>query len=211
MNSDVYFLSTGVFQLLIICAALAGIVALFRAPWRQLLAQSSRQHMFLVSVLTLMLLWLGGIQVSQGVIVHLLGLTALVLIFGWELALIAGYLASLLLVLLGFWPWAVLPMEILLSVLVPVTVTQSILSLADRLPRTNLFVYLLGVGFLGGVFSMLASLLLGSRLLGWELDHPLALLLSFPEGFISGAVVTALTVFYPSIMRTYDDVRYLGD
>ena len=38
----------------------------------------------------------------------------------------------------------------------------------------------------------------------------LVLLLAFPEGFLAGTIVTALTVFYPQIMRTYDDDRYLG-
>jgi len=190
---------------------LAALIALFRAPWRQLLDQSARQHMFMLCTALLALLWLGGIQVQDNVTVHLLGLTPVVLIFGWELALLSGYLAALMLAFLGFWPWTALPVEVLLSVLVPVITTQALLWLADRLPRTNLFVYLLGVGFLGGVFSMLGALLLASHLQGWTLDHPLALLLAFPEGFISGAVVTALTVFAPSIMRTYDDVRYLGE
>ncbi len=167
--------------------------------------------MFVLCMALLAVLWLGGIQVQDNVMVHLLGLTPVVLIFGWELALLCGYLAAVVLALLGFWPWAALPLEILLSVLVPVVVTQGLLWLADLLPRTNLFVYLLGVGFLGGVFSMLATLSMASHIQGWSLDHPLALLLAFPEGFISGAVVTALTIFAPSIMRTYDDIRYLGE
>lgn len=211
MNTATAPLAGGAHGLLVACILLFGIIAVFKAPWREFLAYSSRQHVFMVSVLALILLWLGSIEVRERVDIHLLGLTPVVLIFGWELALILGYFVCLLLVLLGFWAWPLLPTEILLSVLAPVAVTQGVLSLADQLRRTNLFVYLLGVGFLGGVLSMLVSLLLGSRLLGWELDHALALLLAFPEGFISGAVVTALTVFYPSIMRTYDDVRYLGD
>lgn len=191
--------------------ALAAAVAAFRAPWRALLRESARQHMFMACIVLLALLWMGGIQVQGEARVHLLGLTPVLLIFGWELALLVGYLAAVLLAVLGFWPWSSLASEILLSVIVPAAVTQLLLWLADLLPRTNLFVYLLGVGFLGGMFSMLAALLLGSWWLVWDLDHALALLLAFPEGFISGAIVTALAVFFPSIMRTYDDVRYLGE
>ena len=44
----------------------------------------------------------------------------------------------------------------------------------------------------------------------WFNYHPLVLLLTFPEGFLNGAVISALTVFYPDIVKTYDDVRYLG-
>ncbi len=190
---------------------LAAVIASVRAPWRALLGESARQHTFMVCILLLALLWMGGIQVQGGTRLHLLGITPVVLIFGWELALLVGYLAAVLLTVLGYWAWPALAPEIFLSVLIPVAVTRFLLWLAELLPRTNLFVYLLGVGFAGGMFSMLATLLIGSWLQAWDLDHALALLLAFPEGFISGAIVTALAVFFPSIMRTYDDVRYLGE
>jgi uncharacterized membrane protein len=157
------------------------------------------------------LLWLGAVDVGDGARVHLLGLTAVVLIFGWELALVLGYLSAFVLLLTGAWTGQILIQELLLTILLPVAVTRALLLAADALQRTNLFVYLLGVGFLGGTLSMLVSLLAGSLLLGWSLDHAMALLFAFPEGFIAGAIVTALTIFYPQIMRTYDDVRYLGE
>ncbi len=36
------------------------------------------------------------------------------------------------------------------------------------------------------------------------------MLILFPEGFINGAVVSALAVFAPELLRSYDDERYLG-
>lgn len=57
----------------------------------------------------------------------------------------------------------------------------------------------------------MASLWAGTvLLLDPDLDHALVMLLTFPEGFLNGALISALTVFYPDIVRTYDDVRYLG-
>lgn len=185
-------------------------VALWRAPWRSLAARSERQHAFYLSLLLLPLLWIGSLEVARGASVHLLGLTPLVLIFGWQLAVVLGALATVGLGLFAVWPWPSLPMQFALVVLVPVAVTQGMLMAADRLPRTNLFVYLLGVGFLGGALSMTAYLLFDAAWNDWSADHALVLLLAFPEGFIAGTIVTALTVFYPQLMRTYDDERYLG-
>jgi uncharacterized membrane protein len=193
-----------------VLSSLPLLVALWRAPWRSLVARSERQHAFYLSLLLLPLLWVGSLEVSRGVDVHLLGITPLVLIFGWQLAVVLGALAALILAILGIWPWASLPTQFVLAVLVPVAVTQGMLMAADRLPRTNLFVYLLGVGFLGGALSMTAYLLLDAGWNDWSADHALVLLLAFPEGFLAGTIVTALTVFYPQIMRTYDDDRYLG-
>jgi uncharacterized membrane protein len=186
------------------------LVAAWSAPWRSLAARSERQHAFFLSLLLLPLLWVGSLEVTRGTTVHLLGITPLVLIFGWQLAVVLGALAAAILGALGAWAWVSLPAQFMLSVLVPVAVTQGMLFAADRLPRTNLFVYLLGVGFLGGALSMTAYLLLNARWNGWSADHALVLLLAFPEGFLAGTIVTALTVFYPQIMRTYDDDRYLG-
>jgi uncharacterized membrane protein len=194
-------------------ALLAGLlllVAVWRAPWRSLAARSERQHGFYLSLLLLLFLWIGSLEVGRGASVHLLGITPLVLIFGWQLAVVLGALAVLILGVLGIWPWASLVAQFTLAVLVPVAVTQGMLLAANRLPRTNLFVYLLGVGFLGGALSMTAYLLLDAAWHDWSADHALVLLLAFPEGFLAGTIVTALTVFYPQIMRTYDDDRYLG-
>lgn len=186
------------------------LLALLRAPWVRLAQRPERQHAFFAGLLLLPILWVGTISVAQDVRVHLLGITPLVLIFGWELAVVLGLCATLALGLLGQWPMASTPLHAFLAVIVPVAVTQGLLWAADRLPRTNLFVYLLGVGFMGGTLSMVASLLIDARLQQWHADHALVLLLAFPEGFIAGTIVTALTIFYPSIMRTYDDERYLG-
>jgi len=200
--------SWGLMQVLLLAPLL---LALLLAPWRALLEVSARQHAFLLCLLVLPVLWLGTIEVGGDARVHLLGMTPVLLIFGWELALVLGYLATAALLFSGQWSVPLATQETALTVLIPLLVSQGVLLAAGRLERTNLFVYLLGVGFLGSTLAMVASLLIGSAWLGWELDHALALLLAFPEGFIGGAIVTALTIFYPSIMRTYDDVKYLGE
>ena len=91
----------------------------------------------------------------------------------------------------------------------------------QRLRSNNLFLYLLGVGFGGGILAMLMMVAMVLPLLwligqqAWvelALDSwPMVLLVLFPEGFINGMAVTTLTVFYPQLVKTFDDEFYLGE
>lgn len=186
------------------------LVALWRAPWRELAARQERMTAFGVAIAVLPILWSMGAPLPGNIQLHLLGMTTVTLVFGWQLALLAGLLASLVLALVGNWQLPALPVNYLLTVAVPVLVSATVLGAANRLRRTNLFVYMLGVGFFGSMAAIGLTLALGNRLLETGLDHALVLLLTFPEGFVNGAVISALTVFYPDLVRTYDDERYLG-
>jgi uncharacterized membrane protein len=185
-------------------------VALIKAPWRQLMAEQERMTALGVAISVLAILWSMSPELQGGEKLHLLGMTTVTLVFGWQLALFAGVLAGLVLVVVGNWGLDTLPLNLLLAVVVPVGVSALVLALANQLRRTNLFVYMLGVGFMGSMLAIGATLWVASFLLGTELDHALVLLIMFPEGFINGTVITALTVFAPQLMRTYDDQRYLG-
>ncbi len=186
------------------------LAALLRAPWRELAARQERMSAFGVAMVVLPMLWSMSPELPGGMKLHLLGMTAITLVFGWHLAMFAGVMAALVMVVVGSWPLPSLPFNLLLTVAVPVTVSAGVLAAANRLRRTNLFVYMLGVGFFGSMLAIGATLTLGNWLLDARLDHAVVMLLTFPEGFINGAVISALTVFYPELVRTYDDVRYLG-
>lgn len=186
------------------------LAALISAPWRALLARQERMTALGVSIAVLPLLWSMSPPLPGGIHLHLLGMTTVTVVFGWQLALLAGLLAGGVLVFVGNWTLPALPINFLLTVTVPVLVSGAILVAANRLRRTNLFVYMLGVGFFGSMVAIGATLALGNHLLETGLDHALVMLLTFPEGFVNGAVISALTVFYPELVRTYDDERYLG-
>ena len=80
---------------------------------------------------------------------------------------------------------------------------------------------MLGAGFGGGLLSVLLVAVTALPVLwligqhGWVgqalANWPLILLMMFPEGFINGMIVTTLTVFYPDLVKTFDDGFYLGD
>ena len=85
------------------------------------------------------------------------------------------------------------------------------------LPR-NLFVDLLLNGFFGASLAMIwvqfgaTGILLGLSDLSWAYQKqyflPFVLMLSFPEGFITGAFLTMLVLFQPQWVYTFRDEIY---
>jgi uncharacterized membrane protein len=195
-------------------------LALRYADWRALWQVPARVHLVLGGVLFCLCLWLLPVRLMEGVHVHLLGMTCLTLVLGWCFALLAGSLALVLQTLVAGESAAAIPLAWLVTVAVPATVSRLLVRRLRRLTWTNLFVYLLGAGFAGGMLAMLAAALVALPLL-WlaGLDEPvrhalanwpMIFLFLFPEGFINGMVVTTLAVFFPQWVKTFDDDFYLG-
>lgn len=201
--------------------ALAVALCLWRAPWRQLTAVASRQHLLMASVLCLAVLWWMHAAVNAGVSFHLLAMTSVTLLLGVPLAIIAGTAAQLLGIVAGQFEPQLLGVQCLVDVTVPALFTALWLRALYRFGPRNLFTYLIGVGFFGGALAMLINCLVALGLLALggrdELvadlleQAPLIVLLMFPEGFINGTVVTAVTVFLPDWVKTFDDDYFLGD
>lgn len=204
---------------LVMLACVAG--AAFTAHWAALRAASERQHVLLGGLLALFLLWMLKFQVVEELWIHFLGVTSLTLIVGWRFTNLGATL-----VLLGhLWylqqPLTAAPLSWLFTVLVPATTTRILVHLLRRHGLRNLFVYMLGAGFGGGLLSVLvlamaalpAFWLMGRPdwVAGALENWPFVVLLMFPEGFINGMLVTAFTVFYPDVVKTFDDDFYLGD
>lgn len=203
---------------LLMIAALAAAVRL--APWRAVLAAPERQHVLLGSCVGLLLLWLGNIEVTEGVRLHLLAVTCTTMIIGLPLTLLSGSVALTAQLWLQGVPLAALPAAWLPTVAVPAVVTRLLVHYLRRRAPGNLFLYLLGAGFAGGMVCVLASALaaLGLFALMGRFDliadavdsATLVALMMFPEGFLNGMLITAVTVFRPDLVKTFDDDYYLG-
>jgi uncharacterized membrane protein len=195
--------------------------AAWTAPWSALGKATERQHVLLGGLLALLLLWLLSFEVTEGVSIHLLGVTSLTLIVGWRFTLLGGTLVLFAHLLLVQHSMQAAPLAWFFSLMVPATVTRLLAHVLRRHGFRNLFVYMLGAGFGGGLLSMLAAAaltlpvfwLIGqSDWLTAGLENwPFVLLLMFPEGFINGMVITAFTVFYPDVVKTFDDDFYLSE
>lgn len=197
------------------------VVVAVAAPWRALGAAPERQHVFLGGLVALLLLWLLTFQVIEGVWMHLLGVTSLTLIVGWRFAVLGATVVLTAYLWLRELSPLTAPLAWLFSVLVPATTTRWLAHLLRRHAFRNLFVYMLGAGFGGGVLTVLVLALLALPVFALMGQHDwvaLSLekwvfiaLVMFPEGFINGMLVTAFTVFYPELVKTFDADFYLDD
>lgn len=193
--------------------------AAWRAPWLEVLSDSRRQHLLFGTVLGVFLLWLVRRDFDSGVSFHFIGMTVVTLLLDWPLALLGGLLAQIGLIAIGRQDLLALGVNGVLLVLLPVLVTEVCALLVERAQPRNLFVYIFCCGFFPAALAALCCLLAGLGLLA--LDGRFAMppwlddfigylwLVTFPEAFINGTLVTALVVFCPDWLETFNRTRYL--
>lgn len=212
-------LLSGVQVLITSVLFLVGLWFAFRqADWQRLRADQALQHSFFGAAVVLGFLWQLRAGVSPGLSVHLFGITAITLMLGWGLAVFAGLLALLIVVITGREPWHLFGVNGLVTVIIPALVSHGIMLWERRTNFRNFFAYIFFCGFFGAGIAvgiagcvMVAMLWFGGAYSWYELVHeylrylPLILL---PEGFINGTVVTGLMVFHPERLLTLDPRRY---
>lgn len=194
------------------------IFAVWRAPWRHLRSNES-MHVLLGATVVVMLLWTMKAGFAAGLNLHLLGATVLTLMFGWEFAVIATSVVVLGLAINSGAGWHVLAVNALMMGVVPVTVSYGIFRLVDRRLPNNFFVYIFLCAFFGAAAAIAAVGVVTTAVL--SLSHAYSLeyvvdnylryypLMVFPEGFISGMLMTVFVVYRPRWVSTFDDSRYL--
>lgn len=198
---------------------LALLIAAWRASWVELFSDSRRQHLLFGAMLAIFTLWLVRRDFDSGLSFHFIGLTAVTLLLDWPLAILAAFIAQLGLTLTGHQQFMALGINGVLLVLIPVLVTLCCARVVERAQPRNLFVFIFFSGFfpaaLAALFCALASL--GILLIGgqfamtpWLGDFAGYLwLIMFPEAFINGTVITALVVFCPDWLESFNRSRYL--
>lgn len=124
------------------------------------------------------------------------------------------------LVLLGRQDLAAMGVNGVLLILLPVAVTEACASAVERAQPRNPFVYIFCSGFFAAALAALLCLLAVLGVLWhdgvfvmpeWLEDFVGYLwLIIFPEAFINGMLVTALVVFCPEWLETFNRTRYLA-
>ncbi|MEX6501672.1 energy-coupling factor ABC transporter permease [Pseudomonas zhanjiangensis] len=194
--------------------------ALWRAPWLELFSDLRRQHLLFGTAVALFLLWLVRRDFESGLSYHLIGMTAVTLLLDWPLAILVGLAAQLGMLLVGYQALAALGVNGVLLVLIPVLVTEVCALLVERAQPRNLFVYIFFCGFFPAALAALLCVLAGLGVLWLDGLFPMPVWLTdfvgylwlviFPEAFINGMLVTALVVFYPDWLETFNRSRYLS-
>ncbi len=204
-----------------VAAALGLLTAIIKAPWKLVLHSNERQHLIFGASILLGIFAIMRVETLEVITFHPLVMTAVTLMIGWHFSIIAGAITQLVLLVAGVDDWGMIGPNFLVTAIIPATVSYGMLKISQRITLRNLFVFLLGVGFLGAAFSSIAVVTLTLTLLfvaGYDLpineianDTPLLLLLIFPEGFLNGTIVTAVTVFKPHLMMTFNEEFYLSN
>ncbi|HEY6896062.1 MAG TPA: energy-coupling factor ABC transporter permease [Rhodocyclaceae bacterium] len=201
--------------------ALLGAVVLWAAltaPWRRL-ADADQSNVWLGSVVVLMLMWSMKAGVAPGLNMHLLGATALTLMFGRQLAILALCLVLAAVSFNDGADWLSFGLNMLVMGLLPVFASQVILQLVERFLPAHMFVYIFAAAFFGAGLCVVAAGFLATSLL-WAAGaytaeklfteyFPYYALMSFAEAWMNGGAITLMVVYYPTWVESFDDRRYL--
>lgn len=188
------------------------------APWRRL-REGEQLHVFLGSVVVLLMLWHLRVEVQPGLSFHLLGVTALTLMLGWSLALLASSLALMGVTLNGGHDWGGFALNALSTGVLPVTLTQVLLVLIRWYLPKYFFVYVLVNGFLtAGLVALVSGYLVTGLLVASGAYSYAALqgsvlpffpLMFLPEALLNGWILTLLVLHRPNWVYSFSDEQYL--
>ncbi len=194
------------------------VVAVFRAPWG-LLRTNRLEHVVLGGAVLLVPLWAMSPGIEPGLELHLLGVALLTLLLGWPLSLLAASATLFMSAAIGLYDWSSISVNGLLLCALPAFTAARIHEAVQRWLPHNLFVYIFLTAYFGAMATVMATAAASATIMAAagaytaeELIHGylmVAPLVAFPEGFITGMLITMLVVFKPNWVRSFDDRVYL--
>ena len=189
-------------------------------PWRPLLEDTALQHRWMAATLAVMLMWQLRAQAVDWLTLHLVFTVLMTLVFKMPLALISNVMINVAKVAIGRNDWSLMGANMLVTGIVPATVTGFVWRIVDRRLPDNLMVFLFACGFfgtalatLGGGLSTVALIIVAGTdpeavYLAQEYARFLPLLMP-SEAFITGMLLSILLVYHPSWVATFNDHRYI--
>jgi uncharacterized membrane protein len=206
----------------IVSSALGGVglaFALHGAPWKGWLLDRERQWVWFAAMALLLVVWSMKAGITPGLSVRFLLVTALTLMYGWELAVVAGALVLAVLSYVGQAEWANYGANLLCMVVVPALFTKWLHEQVHARLPLNYFVYFFVTAFLGaalaynlaGLTRVLLIAVSGSLEAGTVGPEYFAILplMSFGEAVANGMIVGMAVVYRPRWVMSFDDRMYL--
>jgi len=149
---------------------------------------------------------------------HLLLVTSITLMFGWQFAVLAVSIAQFCLTIEGVGNWMSYSLNLWVNGIIPIAVTFGLYRiLYVSLPK-HFFIYIYGSAFFGGALSMAISRLVGMAILllsdtyTWlqlKDESAFIFIMLFPEAFINGLIMTVLVAYRPTWVSSFSDQYYL--
>jgi len=220
MLVDVGVLGGGANVVASVAGGVALAFALRGAPWKAWLAGSERQWVWFGSMALLLVVWAMNAGITPGLTVRFLLMTALTLMHGWHLAVVAGALVLVVFSVLGLAEWQAFGANLLCLAVVPALFTAWFHELVHaRLPH-NYFIYFFITTCLGSALAfcltglvrvglMAASGTLAEAHVGPEFFAILPLM-SFGEAVVNGTLVAMAVIYRPQWVMSFDDRLYLA-
>ncbi|MCH8537334.1 MAG: energy-coupling factor ABC transporter permease [Alkalimonas sp.] len=191
-----------------------------REFWPKLKAEPEYQHLVFGSAAVLLVLWLMQASIYDGLAVHFLAVTVLVLCHGWRIASWICLLPFAVLLALGQVPLADGGWFALTTFVLPALFSGLMFWFSYYYLPRHLFVYIFVAAFFAAALTMLLHMGLTSAWLYLDGRYPwhiiqdnyllLALLTSFPEALLNGMAVTLMALYRPHWLRTFYDNEYLS-
>lgn len=186
----------------------------------KLRAEPDYQHLVFASIVALSVLWSVQAGIKDGLNLHFLLITTLVLCHGWRIAIWICLLPTLLLIGFGKLPWQDTGLYALSSYILPGLFSYLFFLASYRYLSRHLFVYIFVAGFLAAALTIVVHISLTALWFGLEgryswneiIDNYwlLALLIWFPEALLNGSAVTLMAIYRPHWLRTFYDREYLS-
>ncbi|MBI5461786.1 MAG: energy-coupling factor ABC transporter permease [Gammaproteobacteria bacterium] len=192
--------------------------ALLHLPLRRLY-DNTFTHVYFGACVAVLLLWSVHAGVSPTLHFHLLGVTVLTLMFGWQFASLGVALILVGATLNGQGSWSTFAVNMVCMGGIPIAVSTLLLRWAQRRLPHNFFIYVYVNAFLAAGVSIVATGLAGAGLLWITGAHNLAWLsyqylaffplMFFSEAVMNGMVMTLLVALRPEWVSSFDDNRYI--
>ena len=207
----------------VVASALGGVglaYAIHGAPWRAWLTDGARQWVWLTSMAVVLVVWAMKAGITPGLSVRFLLVTALTLMHGWHLAVVAGALVLAVLSFAGAAEWSSFGANLLCTALIPALFTAKLHEFVHARLPLNYFIYFFVTTFLGAAiafnvagFARFALIGLSGTLetarIGAEYFAILPLM-SFGEAVVNGIVIAMAVVYRPAWVMSFDDRLYLA-
>lgn len=182
--------------------------------------ETGYQHLVFASAVMLFMLWIINASVRDGLALHFLGITTLVLCHGWRIAITICLIPLSLMLGLGLLPWQEAGLFAATTYLLPGLFSYLIFALSYRYLTRHLFVYIFIAGFLNAALTIVLQISLTSGWYwleggySWDVIYndylQMAILIWFPEALLNGSAITLMSIYRPHWLRTFYDNEYLS-
>jgi uncharacterized membrane protein len=203
--------------LLWLSSGLIGGLVAWRARWN-MLGDRRNLNIFLGATVAVLALWLIKTGIKPGLNFHLLGATALTLMFRPLFALFGLFLVIAAITFLHG-EYAAFAPNLLIMGVVPVAVSWAIYRFVDRRLPNHLFIYIFLNAFFGAALAITAVGIASTGFVAFAGAYPLHylleeylpyyLLMAWSEAFLTGMVLTLMVIYKPEWVATFDDKRYI--